>query len=466
MTSLPTTVVSAGPARVAGSLAALRRPPMPRRWPIRPADIALGVLINGAVVAGMWVRHGGLDQLGSLAGLLTGGGQITALLGTYLALVGILLMARVPWIDHVVGSDRLMIWHRWLGFGTFWLIFAHFLMTTVGWALGAGVGVLTELLDLLSIWDVLIATVGFALLALVAVTSIRYARRRVQYETWYGLHLYAYLAIALGFLHQVTLGTDLLSDPLALWYWVALYVVTFGLLLLYRVVAPIRLTLRHRPRIANVVREAPDVVSVYLTGRHLDRLAVRAGQWFHVRFLTGGGWWRHHPFSISAAPNGAWLRLTIKDLGDDTHAMQALAVGVPVFLEGPYGAFTADLAQRPRVVMLAGGVGVTPLRAILEELPPAPGRVTLLYREGSPDRVLFQRELAAIAETTGADVRLLVGHRGSARMPVDPFQPANLLGLVPDVAAADVFICGSRPFTERTLASLRSLGVPADQHPR
>jgi predicted ferric reductase len=284
----------------------------------------------------------------------------------------------------------------------------------------------------------------------------------VQYETWYGLHLYAYLAIALGFLHQVTLGTDLLSDPLALWYWVALYVVTFGLLLLYRVVAPIHLTLRHRPRVANVVREAPDVVSVYLTGRHLDRLAVRAGQWFHVRFLTGGGWWRHHPFSISAAPNGAWLRLTIKDLGDDTHAMQSLAVGVPVFLEGPYGAFTADLAQRPRVVMLAGGVGVTPLRAILEELPPAPGRVTLLYREGNADRVLFQRELAAIADATGADVRLLVGHRGSARMPVDPLQPANLLGLVPDVAAADVFICGSRPFTERTLASLRSLGVPAD----
>jgi ferredoxin-NADP reductase len=227
------------------------------------------------------------------------------------------------------------------------------------------------------------------------------------------------------------------------------------------VVAPVRLTLRHRPRVANVVHEAQDVVSIYLTGRHMDRLAVRAGQWFQVRFLTGGGWWRPHPFSISAAPNGSWLRLTIKDLGDDTHAMRSLAVGVPVFLEGPYGAFTAALAKRPRVVMLAGGVGVTPLRAILEELATAPRRVTLLYREGSPEEVIFHPELRALAEAAGADVRLLVGQRGSPAMPADPLAPANLLQLVPDVAAADVLICGSPSFTESALASLRLLGLPA-----
>ena len=125
-------------------------------------------------------------------------------------------------------------------------------------------------------------------MALVAVTSIRYARRRLAYETWYGLHLYAYLGIALAFLHQVTMGSDLVADPLALWYWVALYVVTFGLLVLFRVLAPIRRSLRHRLRVVNVVRETPDVVSIYLAGRHLEQLPVRAGQFFQVRFLDGG----------------------------------------------------------------------------------------------------------------------------------------------------------------------------------
>ncbi len=440
-----------------------RRSLRPRRWPITPADIGFVLAVNGAIVAGMWVRHGGLDLLGSPAGLAAGLGQVTALLGTYLALVGILLMARVPAIDHVVGSDRLMAWHRWLGFGTLWLLLAHLAFTTIGWAMSSGRTVADELLDMLSTWDVLIATVGLALLVLVAVTSMRVARRRLAYETWHGLHLYAYLGIALAFLHQVTMGSDLVADPLALWYWVALYVVTFGLLIGFRVLAPIRLSLRHRLRVANVVREAPDVVSIYLAGRHLEQLPVSAGQFFQVRFLTGGGWWRPHPFSISAAPNGEWLRLTIKALGDDSRRMQSMPIGVPVFIEGPYGAFTAAVIRGPRVVMIAGGIGVTPLRAILEELRPAPGAVTFLYREGTPEEVVFGTELTALARSRGADVRLLVGHRGSAQMPVDPLAPEVLRQIVPDIALADILVCGSRPFTERTLASLRSLGVPSSQ---
>lgn len=299
------------------------------------------LVANGLLVAALWVIHGGIDQLSTPGGLVTGLGQITALVGTYLALVQIVLMARVPWIDHVVGSDRLMAWHRWTGFATLWLLIGHFVFTTVGWAKGSGRSVVDELLDMLSMWDVLIATVGLALLGLVAFTSVRAARRRLQYETWYGLHLYAYLGIALAFPHQVTLGTDLIDDPVALGYWIGLYIVTFGLLISYRVLAPIRLSARHRLRVANVVPEAPDVVSIYLTGHALDELPVRAGQFFQVRFLTGGGWWRPHPFSISAAPNGEYLRLTIKDLGDDTHRMLRTRIGVPVFIEGPYGSFTS-----------------------------------------------------------------------------------------------------------------------------
>jgi predicted ferric reductase len=440
-----------------------RRVRLPRTWPIARADIGLVLVANGLLVAAMWLRHGGLDLLASPSGVFSAAGQVTALLGTYLALVGVVLMARVPAIDQVVGSDRLTVWHRWVGFGTLWLLLAHFALTTLGWATESGRSVIAELLDMLSTWDVLIATVGLASLVLVAVTSIRHARRRLAYETWYGLHLYAYLGIALAFLHQVTMGSDLVADPLALWYWVALYVVTFGLLIGYRVLAPIRLSLRHRLRVADVVREAPDVVSIYLAGRNLEQLPVRAGQFFQVRFLTGGGWWRPHPFSISAAPNGSWLRLTIKDLGDDTRRMQSMPIGVKVFIEGPYGAFTAARIRRPRVVMIGGGVGVTPMRAILEELPQAPGAVTFLYREGTPEEVIFRAELAALARSRGADVRLLVGHRGSPLMPVDPLAPENLGQLVPDIATADVLVCGSRPFTERTLASLRSLGVPASQ---
>ena len=455
--SLVTTLTRTGPHSATQLRAA------PRSWPIRPADIVIVLTVLGLLVAGMWVRHGGLEQLGAPEGLAIGLGQITALLGTYLALAQIVLMARVPWIDHVVGSDRLMAWHRWLGRGTVMLIVGHVIFTTLGWSMSSGAGVVREFLAMNETWDLLIATVGLALLMAVALTSMAAVRRRLAYETWYGLHIYAYLAIALAFVHEITLGSDLADDPVALGFWVGLYVVTFGLLIWYRVLTPIRVSARHRLRVASVVHEAPDVVSIYLTGRDLYDLPVRAGQFFHVRFLRHGGWWRPHPFSISAAPNGEYLRMTIKDLGDDTHRMMTMPVGTPVFIEGPYGAFTAAMVTRPRVVMLAGGIGVTPLRAILEDLPPGPGRTTLLYREGDASEVIFGRELAEIAARTGADVRILAGHRGTPRMPIDPLSPEQLRMLVPDIIAADVLVCGSRSFTECVLHSLDRLGVSSGQ---
>ena len=206
----------------------------PRSWPIRPADIIVVLAAIGLLVAGMWVVHGGLDRLGTPAGLMTGLGQITALVGTYLALAQIVLRARVPWIDHVVGSDRLMAWHRWLGVGTITLIASHVVLTTTGWAMSSGSGVIDEFIALNGIWDILIASVGTVLLLAVAATSVRAVRRRLSYETWYGLHLYAYIGIALAFLHQVTIGADFIGDSLAVAFWVGLYIATFGLLIWYR----------------------------------------------------------------------------------------------------------------------------------------------------------------------------------------------------------------------------------------
>jgi predicted ferric reductase len=451
------TLAQAAPPSIVGGLRT------PRSWPIRSADIVLVLTTIGLLVTGMWVVHGGLDGLRTPAGLATGLGQITALVGTYLALAQIVLMARVPWIDHVVGSDKLMAWHRWLGMGTITLILAHVCLTTTGWAMSSGSDVVGEFLALNGIWDILIATVGTVLLFVVAITSMRAIRRRLSYETWFGLHLYAYIGIALAFLHQVTIGADFIGDSLAVAFWIGLYVITFGLLIWYRVLTPIRVSARHRLRVAAVVPEARGVVSIYLTGRDLHKLPVAAGQFFHIRFLRRGGWWRPHPFSISAAPNGQYLRVTIKDLGDDSHRMMTMPVGTAVFIEGPYGAFTADVITRDHVVMLGGGVGVTPLRAIFEALPQDTKQITFLYREGDPADTIFREELLALAARHGAVLRFLEGHRGSARMPFDPLGPEWLYRHAPHIADADVLVCGSRSFTRRVLSSLKTLRITDDQ---
>jgi predicted ferric reductase len=436
--------------------------PLPRRWPIGATPIVAVLLANGLLILAMWVLHGGLDQLSDLAGQLTAIGQLTALYGTYLALIQLVLMSRSPWLDQVFGMDGLALAHRWLGFACVWLLLGHGVFTTVGYALGDGSGVIEEFWTLITTYPyVLMALVSGGLFAAVAVSSIRAARRRLSYETWYGIHLYAYLAIALGFLHQLFVGTDFIHDPLAVGYWVGLYVVAVALIAVFRVGQPIWLSARHRLRVSNVVTEGPGVISIYMAGRDLDQLAVRSGQYFVWRFLTRDGWWRGHPFSISSAPNGAWLRITIKELGDWSGALQGISIGTRVFIEGPYGVLTGARRTRPKVLLVAGGIGITPLRALLEALPAERGHLTLLYRVRDARDILFRDELEALARARGARIQYLVGRRDAAS--ADPLDAASLERLVPDVRERDVYLCGPVSMMQRVEDSLRRLGLPRGQ---
>jgi predicted ferric reductase len=405
-------VVYSAPARKA------RRVPVPRVWPIKDYDVYAFLGGNALVILAMWIRHGNLHELATPAGIVTAIGELAALYGTYLVLIQLVLMSRSPWLDQVFGQDRLVAAHRWVGFGAIWLLVGHFVFTTVGYGMADRSGPIAEAISLLTSYPyVLWSGVGLVLFVVVGITSVRAARQRASYETWYAIHLYTYLAIALSFLHQLFVGVDFTTDLVARLYWIALYVLAIGLLFVFRFGQPIAVSWRHRLRVANVVTEGPDVVSIYLTGRELDRLPVRAGQWFRLRFMTANGWWRAHPFSISAAPNGRYLRFTIKDLGDYTKLLQGVRVGTSVFVEGPYGVFTGAQRTRARVLFIAGGIGITPLRALLEELPAGRGNLTLVYRASHENEVVFRNELDELAGLRGATVHYMVGRRGSPEMP-------------------------------------------------
>ena len=439
-----------------------RSVPLPRTWSIGAAEILTVLIANGVLILAMWLRHGGLAQLSTLGGQLTAIGQLAALYGTYLALVQLVLMSRSPWLDQVFGMDGLAAAHRWLGFATVWLLLGHGIFTTVGYALGDRTNVIAEFWTLATTYPyVLMAVVSGGLFAAVAISSIRAARRRLSYETWYGIHLYAYLAIALGFLHQLFVGADFIHDPIAVGYWVALYAVTVVLIFGFRVGQPVWLSTRHRLRVSHVVTEAPGVHSIYMTGRDLDRLAVRSGQYFVWRFLTRDGWWRAHPFSISATPNGAWLRITVKDLGDWSKVLQNVPLGTRVFIEGPYGVLTGARRTRPGVLLVAGGIGIVPLRALLEALPANRGDLTLLYRVHDARDIVFRDELETLARTRGARVHYLIGGRAGAG--VDPLDAPALERLVPDIRERDVYLCGPVPMMRRVEAALRGLGLPSRQ---
>jgi predicted ferric reductase len=443
-------------ARASGARRAL---PIPRAYTsLNRRDVWIVIGAIGVVIGAMWLRHDGLSR-----DWLTQVGELTALYGTYLALVGILFASRAPWLDQVFGADGLRTAHKWLGFGSVWLIGAHGVFSTLAYAGGAIGKVVDTLVNLVqTVPGMLGAVVGGALFVIVAVTSMRAARRRISYETWHGIHLYIYLAVAFAFLHQLTIGADFVDDRLATAFWVALYAAAFVPLFIHRIVWPVWTTYRFAPEVNFIEREGDGVVSLYVRGRNLDRLAARAGQFFIVRALTPREWMHGHPFSLSAAPNGQTLRFTYKEYGEGTRAMSALKPGTPLMLEGPYGAMHGARRSGRRLLFFAAGIGIAPMRAMAEAFRFKPGEADLIFRVRSEADAPLLGELKTLAAARGMGLHLILGTRPRGVMR-DPVSPGLIRGMVPDAAERDVYLCGPESFMKRARSNLLAMGARPDR---
>ncbi|MFI6027991.1 ferredoxin reductase family protein [Amycolatopsis magusensis] len=367
----------------------------------------------------------------------------------------LLLVARLPWLDRRIGMDRLTVWHRWIGFALFWTVLTHATIVVLGFATLDGVSMPKTFLALAGVPASLLGMLAAAIVVLIAAISIRYVRRKLRYEVWHGLHLLLYAVLSLAFVHQLLETTTFKSSTFAMIYWWALWLLAFGSLVLGRIALPIWRNAYHRFQVAAVVPEAHNVVSVHVTGRHLDKLAARAGQFSIWRFPGHRHWWLANPFSLSAAPNGRSLRLTAKAVGSGSAGLRHLKPGTRVFMEGPYGSFTARHRTRHGILLIAGGVGITPIRALLEEDPT--GNVVVLYRVRDESEAVLLREIQHLVGIRRGQLHLLTGRTGQG---APPFAPEALRHLVPDITQRDVYVCGPPAMTAAVTDALRKLGVP------
>ncbi len=423
------------------------------------------------VVVALWASNGNVAELGQGAGAaLTSIGRLCGLVASDLLLLQVLAMARIPWVERALGQDTVARWHRLLGFSSINLMLAHALAVALGYSLMDGIGFWPELWALVTTYPgVLLAAAGTALFVMIAVTSVRAARRRLRYESWHLLHLYAYLGAGLALPHQLWTGADFLASPLATAYWWTLYAVALASVLVFRVGRPLLLSRRHRLTVGEVTPEAPGVVSVLLTGPRLRELSVAAGQFFVLRFRSGPGWTRGHPFSLSAAPGPDALRFTFSVRGDDGERLAALRPGTPVLIEGPFGRLVPTARTRPGVVAIAGGMGITPLLSLLQDAVrrgDATGPLTLIRRTSTADRLPLAADVEALVRDGNVRVVDLVGRRsvtGTAWLPVHLGHlsgPDALRAIVPDLDSCDVFVAGATTWVDAVAADARAAGVP------
>jgi predicted ferric reductase len=424
------------------------------------ASVVWAVVAGNAVrLVWLWVHGGNVSDDLSTGELLTSLARITGLLGAYSALLQVLLLARLPAVERLFGFDRLTVWHRWNGHACLDLILAHVVLSVWGYALMDKISLPKEVSTMLGggIYPGMItATIGTALLIAVVVTSVVIVRRRLRYEAWYAVHLLAYGGIALAWFHQIPTGNELVLDRVAADYWRALYLGTLGLLVAFRILGPALNALRYRLRVAEVVAEGPGIVSLRITGRRLDRLDARPGQFFLWRFLDRKRWWAAHPFSLSEAPDGRSLRITVKALGDFSSRLAEIAPGTRIVAEGPFGVFTEAARRRNKIVLIAGGIGITPIRALMEDMS---GDVVVIYRVVREEDVIFRDELEELARERGITLFFVVGDHATeegARL----LSPSHLEELVPDIAERQVYVCGPPAMTEHLGRNVRRANVP------
>jgi predicted ferric reductase len=386
--------------------------------------------------------------------------RVAALTGTYFAIVGIFLVSRIPWVERGVGHDRLVTWHRKLGPWSLYLIGAHVFFIVLSFAGQDNVMLAVEPWRMLNTFDWMwLALAGFVLMVMAGVTSYKKARAKMSYETWWIIHIYTYFAIAASFMHQVLNGQMFVNHPLNRFYWTSLYVLMAAAIITYRFGIPTWRSLRHNLVVEKVVTEGPGITSIIMKGRKLHKLAAEGGQFFSWRFLTRGHALMSHPYSLSAAPTENHLRITVKDLGDHSRSVAFIKPGTRVFVEGPYGAFTAGRATMNHIVLIGGGVGITPVRALLDEFKNGV-EIDLIYRTSREEDVVLREELDYIQKNSGGTVRVhyLVGSRRE-----HPMDAKALEALVPRVADSDIYICGPAPLVASVKAAAAELGVPKNR---
>ncbi|MBC7518579.1 MAG: ferric reductase-like transmembrane domain-containing protein [Microbacteriaceae bacterium] len=434
----------------------------------RIADLLVATIwASGAAAAALFLASGGAARFATIADGVTSVGVLAGLIGTDFILVMLVLAARIPLIDRVIGHDRALAVHRSLGKPALYLLLGHGVLLLVGYGMTSGINPIVEIGAMFDIPDMPLAFLGLGLLIVVVICSLVAVRRRFSYELWHLIHLLSYLAVLVAVPHQLSVGGILAANSLQRFYWIGLYVLAFGAIGGYRFIAPAVMSVRRRMTVSQIETVAAGVVSIHFAGRDLETLESAGGQFFIWRFWSLRTWWHSHPVSLSAVPTGTHARITVRDLGSGSRAISALKPGTRVSFEGPYGLFTDAARTAPKLAIVVAGIGVTPIRALLEDAIIAPGETTILLRASTIDETYLWNEIAELARQKGATVYTMIGSRaitGPGWMPqTDATRGVTLRGVFPDLADSDLYLCGPGAWVELVRADATALGVPEHQ---
>ena len=426
--------------------------------------VYLILFLNLAVIGYFWWHGSGHEFLNSSDGWVRGLGRICGLMAAFSIIIDFLLVARLPFMERAFGRATQTAWHKWAGYAAYLFIIAHFSFLTVGYGVVDKLGLWPQFWSFATTYqDVLNTIIAFLLLTAVVGLSIYFVRRHVKYETWYYVHLLTYLAILLAFGHQMKVGPDFLLQPWFRYYWWTLYITLFVVVVLFRFIRPILQSLYYRLQVDKVVPENHDTYSIYIKGRNLQKLKYDNGQFAIWWFMDLKRFWQGHAFSLTSDVGSDQLRFTFKKSGDYTDELATVKPGTWAIMDGPYGRFTASVSANPKVLMIAGGIGVTPFPPMLKTMVEQGRDIVLLYSARTEADLALGRELEALVATGHVKVTYIIANDPNFKGETGLLDQAKLAKLVPDASERAAYICGPPPMMAAITKALRRLGTPKDQ---
>ncbi|MFN3866069.1 MAG: ferric reductase-like transmembrane domain-containing protein [Demequina sp.] len=386
-------------------------------------------------------------------------GRALGIVAAVLMMTQVLLASRAPWVERAIGHDRAIAKHARIGPVAIILLLVHLVLMTSMTGIYDGRSFVAQSLAWADYgWFMLFAQIAGAAFVVVLVTSLAAVRLRWRYERWHAVHMLVYVGVAFAVPHQFLEGSTFRAGGAAWWFWAALWTVSIGSFVAFRLVRPLVLMRRLGLTVETVQPHADGSTTVTLTGRELGRLRASAGQFFLWRFLAPGLRSQSHPYSLSAAPSDR-LRITVKGSGDGSARVRALTPGTRVLAEGPLGVFTYAARTRTSLLLVAAGIGVTPVRAMLEEAAPGDD-ITVVIRARSRDDAPLLEEVEELAAKRGARLELVLGPRGDTWG--SRAVPGSLRDLVERPGDTDVYICGPRPWALQVEADAVAAGFHRD----
>ncbi|MFA6106795.1 MAG: ferric reductase-like transmembrane domain-containing protein [Patescibacteria group bacterium] len=427
------------------------------------AVILFGIL-NLAYIIFVWEKNAVAFGAGeNFTQMIIALGRLFGLLATYFILSQLILIGRVGWAEKVFGLDKLSRVHHLNGFLALFFILLHPVFLGFGYGALTGNSYFRQIFIFLNGWeDVVGAFLSAGIFLSVMIFSLAIVRKRLKYEFWLFTHLFTYLAIIAAMGHQFAVGSDL-QEQIFHFYFAGLYVFAFFNFFIFRFGRPLFYFYQHRFYVKSVRLETKSAVSIRISGKNMERFKVMPGQFMIFRFLAQGYIFEAHPFSLSGRLDNNDIRITIKMLGDFTNKAKELKLGTRVLIDGPHGVFSEKAIKKEKALLIAGGVGITPLRALVESMAKKGRDAILLYNNRTKKDIIFKDELEKLSELNPVKIVHILSAEENWKGEQGRIDAEKISRLVPDFRDRDIFLCGPPPMMESIKKELKGAGFNQNQ---